>query len=104
MALSLAELGVDSIPLNILQPIAGTPFEGLRPISDEDILRTVAIFRYLNPTALVRIAAGRKRFPGGGKILFRSGANSAITGDMLTTTGTGIAEDVRMMKKLGYEI
>ena len=104
MALSLAELGIDSIPLNILRPIPGTPFGHLEPISNQDVLRTVAIFRYINPTAWVRMAAGRGQFEDGGAELFQSGANSAITGDMLTTTGTGMASDVAMFQKLGYNL
>lgn len=103
MAISLAELGVYSIPLNVRRPISGTPFEHLPPISNEDILRTVAIFRYINPTAWIRMAAGRGQFADGGARLFQSGANAAITGDMLTTTGTSISSDVRMFKQLGYE-
>lgn len=104
MALSLAELEIDSIPLNILRPISGTPFEELPPISNEDVLRTVAIFRYINPTAWIRMAAGRGQFTDGGAKLFQSGANAAITGDMLTTTGTSIADDIEMFKQLGYEL
>lgn len=104
MACSLSELGVRSIPLNILQPIPGTPFGDLPPVSREDILRTTAVFRYINPGAWIRMAAGRGQFPRGGAELFRAGANSAITGDMLTTTGTGIAEDIKMLEQLGYEL
>ena len=104
LALSLSELDVYSIPINILQAVKGTPFENIPPISTEDILRTVAIFRYLNPTALIRMAAGRGRFADGGRKLFRSGANAAVTGDMLTTTGTSIAGDVAMFQELGYEL
>lgn len=104
MAISLAELGINSIPLNILCPIPGTPFEQLPSISNEDVLRTVAIFRYINPTAWIRMAAGRGQFADGGSKLFQSGANSAITGDMLTTTGTNIANDIEMFKYLGYEL
>lgn len=104
MALDLAELGVRSIPLNILRPIPGTPLESMAPLAKEEILRTVAIFRYINPTAWVRMAAGRGQLPDGGAELFRAGANAAITGDMLTTTGIGVAEDTAMFRRLGYEI
>lgn len=96
MAFSLAELEVDSIPINVLSPIPGTPYEKQEPVTQEDILRTVAIFRYINPTALVRMAAGRSCFSDGGRVLFESGANATITGDMLTTVGNTIEEDLKM--------
>ena len=66
--LDLAALGIGSIPLNILRPIPGTPFGDLEPIPNEggSVLRAVAIFRYLNPTAWIRMAAGRGQFSGGG--------------------------------------
>ena len=102
LALDLAELEVDSIPLNLLTPIPGTPLEGTPPLSVEEVRRIVAVFRYINPTAWIRMAAGRGRFADGGAILFRSGANSAITGDMLTTTGTNIAQDLDLMKQGGF--
>jgi len=98
LALDLAELEVDSIPLNLLTPIPGTPLEGTPPLSVEEVRRIVAVFRYINPTAWIRMAAGRGRFVDGGAILFRSGANSAITGDMLTTTGTNLD----LMKQGGF--
>ena len=102
MALDLAELGVVSIPLNLLTPIPGTPMERLPPLTEEEVLRAVALFRLLNPTAWIRMAAGRGRFAGGGRGLFQAGANAAITGDMLTTTGTGIAGDRAMLTELGF--
>ena len=104
MALDLSELGVVSIPLNLLTPIPGTPLEEAEPLTEGDVFRSVAIFRLLNPTAWIRMAAGRRRFADGGRKLFWCGANAAITGDMLTTTGTGIAEDRTMLAQLGYEI
>ena len=104
LAVSLAELEISSIPLNLLRPIPGTPYEGMEPISNEDVLRTVAFFRYINPTAWIRMAAGRGQFPDGGAELFRSGANAAITGDMLTTTGTSMAGDRAMLLGLGYQV
>ena len=104
MALDLSELGVVSIPLNLLTPIPGTPLEQAEPLTEADVFRSVAIFRLLNPDAWIRMAAGRRRFADGGRKLFRCGANAAITGDMLTTTGTGIAGDRAMLAQLGYEI
>ena len=104
MALDLSELGAVSIPLNLLTPIPGTPLADMPPMTEEEVLRSVAIFRLLNPAAWVRMAAGRGQFPDGGGALFRSGANAAITGDMLTTTGTGTARDRALFAQLGYRL
>ena len=104
MAISLSELGVTSIPINVLMPIKGTPFGNLERIVDEDILRTIAIFRYLNPTAYIRMAAGRSYFSDGGMQIFRSGANATITGDLLTTVGNNTEQDKIMLTKLGFDI
>lgn len=104
MALELQGLGVGSIPLNLLQPIPGTPLGEVAPLGREEALRCVALFRYLVPQAQIRMAAGRGLFPDGGRDLFRAGANAAITGDMLTTTGTGIAADRAMLMELGFRL
>lgn len=101
MALSLSELEIPSIPINALMPIKGTPLEALAPLTEDEILRTVAIFRYINPTAYIRMAAGRSYFPDGGKRLFLSGVNATITGDMLTTVGNNTIQDLSMLKGLG---
>lgn len=104
MAISLSELGVISIPINILMPIKGTPLENLKRISNDDILRTIAIFRYINPTAYIRMAAGRTYFEDGGIEIFQSGANATITGDMLTTVGNNTCQDKIMLQTLGFLI
>lgn len=104
MAISLSELNVNSIPINALIPIKGTPFENLERISENDILRTVAIFRYINPIADIRLAAGRNLIKDCGKQAFLSGANSAITGDMLTTSGNNITEDIKMLREMGFTV
>lgn len=103
MALTLAELGVRSIPINALIPIKNTPFENLPRLSEEDILRTVAIFRYIAPEADIRLAAGRELMSSCGKNAFLSGANSTITGDMLTTSGNKISDDITMLHEIGFD-
>ena len=60
MAVSLSELGIVSIPINALIPVSGTPFAELPPLTEDEIIRTVAVFRYLNPDAYIRMAAGRR--------------------------------------------
>lgn len=101
MAVSLSEAGADSIPVNALMPVPGTPYENLQPLSETEILRTIAMFRYINPKADVRLAAGRKLMNGKGESVFESGASATITGNMLTTSGTTIKEDKEMFARLG---
>ena len=102
MAVSLSELGVKSIPINALMPIKGTPLENAERITAEDILRTVAIFRYIVPEADIRLAAGRNLMENCGAKAFLSGADATITGDMLTTSGNDIQGDVEMLHSMGF--
>jgi len=101
MAMSLYELGIKSIPINSLMPIKGTPFENMESLSNDDILRTIAFFRYINPEANVRLAAGRTLLYRDGYTAFQSGASASITGNMLTTCGSNIVKDKEMLKELG---
>lgn len=104
MAVSLSEMKVDSIPINFLIRIKGTPLENAPPLSCDDILRTVAMFRYINPDVKIRLAGGRSLMSDSGKQAFLSGANSAISGDMLTTSGSSIDSDTEMLKSIGFVI
>ena len=105
MALDLAEAGADSIPINALMPIKGTPLENLERLTEDDILRTIAMFRYINPQAEIRLAAGRALLTNDGEIAFKSGASATITGDMLTTVACAtIASDKEMLNKIGRTI
>ncbi|MEA4988453.1 MAG: biotin synthase BioB [Anaerovorax sp.] len=104
MAFALKELHITSIPINILNPIKGTPFGNLSLLELEEIRRSIAIFRFILPKAVLRIAGGRGRLPDKGDCLFQGGANAAISGDMLTTSGINIQEDKKMINKIGFEI
>ena len=105
MAVSLAELGIDSIPLNALMPIPGTPLEHLERISEDDILRTIALFRYINPEANIRLGAGRALLTNDGETAFCSGASATITGNMLTTVACAtIRSDKKMLEGLGRDV
>jgi biotin synthase len=104
MAVSLAELNIDSIPLNALMPIKGTPFENRKSLTEDEILRTIAFFRYINPEANIRLAAGRALLTNDGENAFQSGASATITGNMLTTAACAtIRSDKKMLKSLGRD-
>ncbi|MCC5910089.1 MAG: biotin synthase BioB [Clostridiaceae bacterium] len=104
MAVSLAELKIESIPINALMPIKGTAYENLEPLTEDEILRTVAMFRFINPTAKIRLAAGRILMKDSGRLAFHAGANATITGDLLTTSGNNIDEDKEMLTQMGFHI
>jgi biotin synthase len=103
MVLTARQLGVKSIPVNLLNPIPGTPYEGRTPLTNEEACRCVALFRFLIPDGAIRLAGGRGLVGDKGEGCFRSGANAAISGDMLTTAGITVETDMELMKKLGFE-
>ena len=102
LAFSLKELGIKSVPVNILSPVKGTPYENNKPLSEEEILKTISIFRFILPDAFIRLAGGRALLSDKGKKAFLSGANAAITGDMLTTYGISVDTDMQIIKETGY--
>ena len=105
MAVSLAELGIDSIPINALMPIPGTPLEHMPRLTEDEILRTIAIFRYINPEANIRLAAGRALLTNDGETAFKAGASATITGNMLTTAACAtIRSDRAMLADMGRDV
>ena len=104
LAMELQALKIDSIPINVLIPVKGTPLENMQRLSEEEILRTIAVFRFINPSAGIRFAGGRKLMADNGKQAFLSGSNAAIVGNMLTSVGNNIDEDFSMLRELGYSI
>ena len=104
MALTLRELGIGSVPVNLLNPIPGTPLERQKPLTADDMRRIVAVYRFLLPDVFIRLAGGRGLLADKGKGCFQSGANAAITGDMLTTAGITVETDKELLKELGYEV
>lgn len=104
IAYELLELGVQSIPINVLVPIKGTPLEDVVPITEEEILKTIAIYRFIHPRAAIRLAGGRSQLRKSGEKAFLGGANAAISGNMLTTCGNTIKDDMRLLEDCGYEV
>jgi len=105
LAITLRDLGVNSVPINFLHPRPGTPLENKPLLSSEEALRIIAVFRHVLPGTTLRICGGR---PGvlkeRQKDMFKAGANALMTGDYLTTSGQIPESDVRMIKELGLEI
>lgn len=104
MAMSLRELGIKSVPVNMLNPIPGTPFEKNPRLTADDMRRIVAVYRFILPEASIRLAGGRGLLEDKGKGCFVSGANAAISGDMLSTAGITTKTDLEMLEELGYEV
>lgn len=104
MVITARSLGVKSIPVNLLNPIKGTPYEDNRVLTDEEAIRCVSVFRFIIPDGFIRLAGGRGLLSDKGRECFKSGANAAITGDMLTTAGITVDTDKKLMQELGYEV
>lgn len=102
LAWTLAEIGVDSIPLNFLNAIPGTRLEHMPRLAPEVALRTIALFRILHPGRDILIAGGRAHVLGDWQSwLYAAGANGMMTGDYLTTSGEAFEADLAMMRTLG---
>ena len=100
----LHDLDVDSIPINFLTPIRGTPLEKAPTLPVEDALDTVALFRLLHPGRDVVVCGGRSTVLGEwDRSLFHCGANGIMIGDYLTTKGSGLEEDLGYLRTLGVD-
>lgn len=103
-ALALREIAPDSIPVNVLQPIPGTPLQDSEPLSQREILLTVAIFRMIHPRAVLRFAGGRAQMSRDTqRRAMEIAVNGAIMGDMLTTIGSQVADDKKLIAECGYD-
>ncbi|MBS6603794.1 MAG: biotin synthase BioB [Brachyspira sp.] len=106
MAMELAEIEPDSIPINILMPIPETPFENYHDkIDEENILRTLAVFKIANPNAVLRFCGGRMRLSQENQEkALMSCVEGILIGNYLTTIGKEPHEDIETVKKLGKKI
>lgn len=102
MAFTLKELDIDSVPLNLLTPIPGTPFETNKPLPPLEILRAYAVFRFILPKAQIRTAGGREvNLRDLQALALNGGASGIMIGGYLTTAGRGTERDIQMLKDLG---
>ncbi|WP_066233778.1 biotin synthase BioB [Metabacillus fastidiosus] len=104
MAFTLKELDADSIPVNFLHAIDGTPLEGTDELNPRYCLKVLALFRYVNPTKEIRISGGREVNLKSLQPLGLYAANSIFVGNYLTTCGQESTADHRMLEDLGFEI
>ena len=105
MAMTLRELAVDSVPINILNPIPGTPLGGNESLSPLEVLLTISLYRFILPRTDIKLCGGKEKnlrqlLPLG----IIAGANSLMTGDYLTTEGRDTARDIEMIRDLGLSV
>jgi len=105
LAMAIRELGVDSVPLNFLRPMKGTPAGDLQPLSPREALRIVALFRLMLPDKTIKVCGGREFVLRDMQSwMYYAGANGAILGNYLTTAGRPPEEDLKMVEDLGLEV
>lgn len=104
MAFEIKEMNIKSIPLNVLMPVLGTPL-GHQPIlKPMEILKSMAVYRFVNPDAFIRYAGGRMALQDKQALGFKAGINAALVGDFLTTIGSNVKEDKEMILCSGLKL
>ena len=110
LAFELKKLKAECVPINILNPRPGTPLydavgAGLQPLSPMEIIKYIALYRLILPTSTIKIAGGREvNLRDLQAMALQAGANGLILGNYLTTMGRNPAQDIQMMKDLGFEV
>lgn len=104
MAFEIKDMGVKSIPMNVLNPVEGTPMGGNDVLTPDEILKTLAVYRFVIPDCFIRYAGGRNALRERQNIGFRAGVNAALVGNYLTTVGNNIKEDIEMITCEGFNI
>jgi len=101
MALTLKELDVDSVPINVLVPVSGTALEGMKAISSSDAIRTIALFRIVLKGKIIKVAAGRESLLKDFQAMaFMAGANGMLIGGYLTIRGRSPEDDLRFVEEI----
>ena len=104
MALELRRLGVDMVPMNFLHPIEGTPLGNAETMPPREILRIVALYRFILPKTHLKVAGGRVlNLRDTQSWIFQAGCTAILSGNYLTTAGRSVEDDLQMLKDLGLE-
>ena len=103
-AVTLQKIGAVSIPVNVLNPIPGTPLADVAPLTDAEVLVTMAMMRIINPEANIRLAGGRNMIKHLEEKALYCGISASIVGDLLTTTGSDNDTDKAMFRRCGFEV
>jgi len=104
LADTLRQAGVESVPMNFLSPAEGTPMAHIEPLQPQEILLTIASYRYMLPKAEIRIAGGRQHLRDLQAMIFYAGASGIMVGDYLTTSGRQVENDLQMLQDLGLKV
>ncbi|MFZ5596948.1 MAG: biotin synthase BioB [Bacillota bacterium] len=104
LAFEIRDLGIDSVPVNFLKPIKGTPLENTPPVPPLTLLQILAIFRLIMPGAVIRLCGGRQNLGALQPLAFMAGADGVMIGNYLTTKGEDIKKDMQMLADLGLQI
>ena len=104
LAFSLRDVGSNIVPINILNPIKGTPFENVTPIKPLEVLKTIACFRFIMPKQEIMIAGGRAvNLRDLQSMIFMAGASAIMVGNYLTTLNQTVEKDLQMLRDLGLD-
>jgi biotin synthase len=105
LAFAIKSLRPDEVPINILIPKPGTPLANLEPLEPTDAIKTIAVWRFIMPNTILKIAGGRElHLKDKERFALKAGANGIITGGYLTTRGNNIEKDMTMIKEVGLKV
>ena len=105
MAFELKRFSPECLPVNILNPRPGTPLEHAPKLSADEILKTVAVYRFILPKSNIKLAGGRELNLGTEQDkALQGGANGLIVGGYLTTAANPVQDDLAMLRRTGYEV
>jgi biotin synthase len=105
MAFALRSLDADSVPINFLIPVQGTPMGDTVPLNPFEALKIISLYRFILPGKEIRVCGGRRQTLGEfNSMVFMAGADSLLTGNYLTTTGVTYEDDLRLIRHYGFEI